>query len=364
MSPRVFLLAVLATALTAVPAAHAKTVWLCSPLKSADPCDRSLTATVVGTDGQQRGTVHPTHASKPGVDCFYVYPTVSDERRPEADFKITANERAIAYFQASPFSQVCRLWAPMYRQVTLQGLLQPTTVTAAMRDRGFKDVAAAWHDYLRHYNHGRGVIFLSHSQGSFVLRQLIGQDVEKHAADLRRLVSAFLIGGNVTVAKGKDVGGDFKKVRACRSASQTGCVVAYSTYNATPPADSKFGRATKAGQEVLCTAPGALGGGSGALDSFQPTASFPGTLGPFVKAEEGDVPAVSTPWIEEPGAFSGRCSSEGGANVLRVTPAPGVHDLTPQPDPTWGLHLADMNLSMGTLVDLARRQARAYERRH
>ena len=51
-------------------------------------------------------------------------------------------------------------------------------------------------------------------------------------------MSALLLGGNVTVKKGKDVGGDFKHVRACRANRQIGCVVAFSTFKAQPPANS------------------------------------------------------------------------------------------------------------------------------
>jgi Protein of unknown function (DUF3089) len=40
----------------------------------------------------------------------------------------------------------------------------------------------------------------------------------------------------VTVPVGKTVGGDFANIPACQTATQTGCVVAYSSFDATPPA--------------------------------------------------------------------------------------------------------------------------------
>jgi hypothetical protein len=104
-----------------------------------------------------------------------------------------------------------------------------------MRDELYADVREAWRTYLRKYNHGRGVIFVSHSQGSFVLRTLIAEEVDGKPAMRRRIVSALLLGGNVTVKKGSDRGGDFKHVRACRSRDQLGCVIAFSTYNDTRP---------------------------------------------------------------------------------------------------------------------------------
>jgi hypothetical protein len=73
-------------------------------------------------------------------------------------------------------------------------------------------------------------------------------------------------------------------ILACRAARQTGCLIGYSTFYGTPPADSRFGRANDrfglqanpATEEVLCTNPAALGGGSGELDPYFATTPFPG----------------------------------------------------------------------------------------
>jgi hypothetical protein len=345
----------------AVPAAHAKTTWLCRPDTAADPCHKSLTATRLTPQGQTQGTERAPAARAPKIDCFYVYPTVSEEAKPQADFAKTPSVKDVAYFQAARFRQVCRVFAPVYRQVTLQGLLQPDTVTQAMRDQGYADVRAAWRDYLAHDNHGRGVVLLSHSQGTFVLRELIAKEIEPKVSQRRLLVSGLLLGGNVTVAKGKDVGGDFKRVRACRRATQTGCVVAYSTFDETPPAGAIFGRSTEAGREVLCTNPAALGGGSAKLDGYIPTVSFPGILGVEANLETGPLPKVPTPWLHVRGGYTAHCSGAGGAHVLRVTAVPGGRDLTPEPDATWGLHLSDAFIAQADLVDLVRRQAAAYQ---
>ena len=63
--------------------AVAKTVWLCKPGLAADPCARSLPATVVRADGTHR-TEHARRTPKPKIDCFYVYPTVSGQDRTNA----------------------------------------------------------------------------------------------------------------------------------------------------------------------------------------------------------------------------------------------------------------------------------------
>ena len=137
---------------------------------------------------------------------------------------------------------------------------------------------AAWRSYLERYNGGRGVVLIGHSQGTFVLRRLIAEEIDRRPKVRRRLVSALLLGGNVLVRKGRDSGGDFEHVRACRSDRQVGCVVAFSTFNAPVPSDALFGRTTEPGLEVLCTNPAALGGGEGPVDAIFPSAPFaPGT---------------------------------------------------------------------------------------
>src|SRR5579871_6598158 len=60
------------------------TVWLCFPGKAADPCAGDLTTTIVRADGSKT-VVHTKAAAHPPIDCFYVYPTVSDENRGNSD---------------------------------------------------------------------------------------------------------------------------------------------------------------------------------------------------------------------------------------------------------------------------------------
>src|SRR5215208_8384881 len=143
-----------------------------------------------------------------------------------------------------------------------------------MREQAYADVLEAWRAYLKRFNRGRGVVLISHSQGTFVLRRLIREQIDLKASARRRLISAVLLGGNVTVRKGSDRGGDFTRVRACRRADQTGCVIAFSTFNAPVPDNALFGRATQPGREVLCTNPAALEGGAAKLTPIYPSAPF------------------------------------------------------------------------------------------
>ncbi len=71
----------------------------------------------------------------------------------------------------------------------------------------YTDVREAWRTYLRKYNKGRGVVLIGHSQGSFVLRQLVAKEIDPKPAARRKLISAVLLGGDVTLKKGRDAGG-------------------------------------------------------------------------------------------------------------------------------------------------------------
>ena len=82
------------------------------------------------------------------------------------------------------------------------------------------------------------MVLVGHSQGTFVLRQLIREEIDPRRAMRRKLVSALLLGGNVLVKKGSDRGGDFEQVRACRAPRQLGCVIAFSGFNAPVPANA------------------------------------------------------------------------------------------------------------------------------
>jgi len=65
-------------------------------------------------------SVDPVKATpNPNVDCFYVYPTVSDQKTPNANLHIDPEERSIALYQAARYSQYCRVFAPMYRNFAI-----------------------------------------------------------------------------------------------------------------------------------------------------------------------------------------------------------------------------------------------------
>jgi hypothetical protein len=340
---------------TAAAPASAHTVWLCRPGARPDPCAPGLSTTVVTPSLHRLRVVRPASASRPAIDCFYVYPTVSQEPGPLADLRIQAAERSVALLQAARYSQYCDVFAPMYRQVTVPELVRIGVGSAVALQLGtpLRDVEHAFADFLAHLSHGRGFVLIGHSQGAFILRRLIATEIDPHPALRARLVSAILLGGNVLVRTGSDIGGDFRHIPACTRAGELHCVIAYSTFDGPVPATSLFGQSPVAGDSVLCTNPAALGGGSGLLDPIFPAAG--GELGPGVAAP-------GTVWTSEPGAYSARCSSAGGADVLQITPRDGAFLFKPSPTPDWGLHLEDASIALGNLVRLVGEQGAAYAR--
>ncbi len=226
-----------------------ETLWLCGPGADDDACVGDLDATVVAADGSR--TVEPfTPAEDPAVDCFYLYPTVSQASGSNAPLEITAAERDVARAQAARFGEVCRVVAPIYRQVTLEGIFSGAFRDVEARDLAFGDVLSAWNDHVA-TSGDRPFVLIGHSQGAQDLTRLLATRIEGDP-DLRpRLVSALLIGGQVEVPVGADVGGSFRTVPACRAVDQTGCVVAYNSFAETPPGFALFGRGGRRGRGAV-----------------------------------------------------------------------------------------------------------------
>jgi DUF3089 family protein len=351
------------------------TVWLCKPGVKPDPCTPSLSTTLYNAAlTTPRGVEHPKALKKPPIDCFYVYPTVSDEKTANSDLKIQSTERSIATYQVGRYSQYCRVYAPMYRQLTLSaiGTSGSPATTKPNQALPIRDVTNAFEDYLKHDNHGRGFVFIGHSQGSGVLRTVLAHDVDRHPAVRKRMLSAILMGGNVLVKAGSGIGGDFTHIPACRSDVQLGCVIAFSTFDQPVPTPSLFGRpgaldmGAPKGDEVLCTNPASLAGGSGLLDPIQPSAPFAprSTIALGLSVLNYKVPTPPTAFWAAPHSYTARCENSNGAHVLEITARNGAQTPTPAPTPEWGLHLLDANLSLGNLLSIIKSEEATYSAPH
>lgn len=326
-------------------------LWLCAPELDDDPCDDDVETAAVLPDGSVVQEP-PVEAADPGVDCLYVYPTVSDAPGANAPLEAEPSVVATVRAQALRFREVCELHVPVYRQLTRRSLLSGEFFRAGPRDVAYADVRAAW-EALVARDPDRGVVLIGHSQGAMMLTRLVAEQVSGQPVQAR-LVSALLIGGGVSVPVGQDAGGDTGEVPVCREAGQAGCVVAYSSFLDVPPRTAYFGRAVD-GREAVCTDPTRLSGGEGALHPYLPTS----LLGPGLGAG-APVPGDSNAaFVTYRDAGRAECRSQDGARWLQVTPLPGAPlPAFDQPlGPDWGLHVADVNLALGDLVEVVRRQA-------
>lgn len=346
--------------------------WLCRPGRQ-DACAVDLTTTVVSADGKLKEEKWTANPNAP-IDCFYVYPTVSNDTTANSDMNAGPEERNVIQHQFARFGSQCRVYAPLYRQVTLTALRaslsgKPMAMNMML---GYNDVLDAWNHYLANDNKGRGVVLIGHSQGSSVLMQLIKNEIDgKPIQD--RIVSAMLLGANVAVPKDRDVGGAFKKMPLCHSASQTGCVISYVTFrdNAPPPANSLFGRVPGEGMVAACTNPAALGGISGELHAYLGAARSAGSSTAEPKPWVTPAQPIKTPFVSVPGLLTGECVQNEKGSYLAVTvhgnpKDPRTDDIVGdivvagQVQANWGLHLIDVNVAMGNLVDIVGKQSKAY----
>ncbi|HEY6969703.1 MAG TPA: DUF3089 domain-containing protein [Candidatus Angelobacter sp.] len=348
--------------------------WLCRPGRQ-DACAIDLTTTVISASGKLKRESWAANANAP-IDCFYVYPTVSTDPTGNSDMIPKPEEKAVIRAQFARFASKCLPYAPMYRQITLTALRAAISGKPMPMDRAlaYNDVLDAWNYYLEHDNKGRGVVLIGHSQGSAVLTQLIKSEIDGKPVQ-SRIISALLLGTSLPVPKGKDVGGAFQHMPLCHSANQTGCVITYASFRTTspPPTNSRFGRVSGENMVSACTNPAALGGGSGELHAYMGThgseivSTSEAKPGPWVKPEQ----PINTPFVSVPGMLTAECVENDKGSYLAVSvhgdPAgPRASDIVGdvvvngQVLPDWGLHLIDVNLTMGNLLDIVERESKAY----
>jgi len=353
-------------------------VWVCRPGQTADPCTSSLAVTAVTAAGALEPATWPRSATASKFDCFYLHGTDSVAKTPNTGLAVTKLDITSANDQAGPFSRVCDVWAPAYRSQTWptveKGLAGDGAVMTSSFDVAYDSVLPAWDSFLANTG-GKPVVLVGDSQGSAVLIRLISAELDHQPSVLDRLLVAVLVGGNLQVPSGKTVGATFTKVPLCTSGTQTGCAIAFSAYPSEPPAGSVFGRPgqgvslqsgqlAKAGQQVACVNPAAVGGGTGDLGTYFLTAFQPGLT-----------EHVTTPWVTYPGLYSATCEQGGGATWLQVTSLAGTSHTRPVVNddtigalggtgPAWGYHAYEYQLTLGNLLQDVADEEAAWGSRH
>jgi len=344
--------------------------WLCLPGRT-DAC-ASPDTVALGPNGYGERIVTRA-AANPPADCFYIYPTVSRDAGFNSDLSPGREERAAVAIQFARYASVCRPFVPVYRSGTVAAVrsvldgLNPEPIRA----RAYGDVEAAFRHYMRHYNNGRPIVIVAHSQGSVFAIELLQREFEGRPLE-RQLVSAIIPGWKVEVPQGRLTGGTFRSLPLCTRADQTGCVVSYVSYRQghEPPADAVLGRAGNPAWTVACTNPAALGSNARVpLDSYFFTGSNESMPSRVTWSNSGPPPAQI---VHTQGLANAACVNEGRSGYLSLGVNADPNDARTDDIPGeiffwrwtfegWGMHLADMNAPQGDLIRLVARQSAAWQ---
>lgn len=339
-------------------------MWLCKPGMTENQCFvNGLNSTRILPDNSTAFEAH-TGSETHDYDCFYVYPTV-DLLGPignHTDFSDISLELDPLLEQAARFNNSCRIFAPLYRQVTL-GTFGSSDASKFL-EIGYRDVKAAFDHYMDQHNAGRNLVIMGHSQGTMMTSQLIQDEIDPSPELRGRLITALLIGGRVTVPEGQLVGGTFQNIPLCSADAETGCVIAYRTYaEGFPPAGGSNVMGPE-GTDTACTNPAALTGGEELFKGAYFALSYNQPLynvTPF--------PDFGTPYDKYEDFYAGECvKDDQNRSYLEIRVRRGPGDLRENliPFDSWlfdpsflGTHVIDYSFPLGDLIELVELKAAA-----
>jgi hypothetical protein len=350
-----------------VSAYEAKELWLCRPDIEDDHCDTAdLSMTEIRPDGTMVTLAEVAPNPDAEVDCFYVYHTVNWSPEPgNTEILVPHPEGVIGtvFRDAAHYRGVCRVFAPLYHQMSLG------TYTAfgsewdntEFFEKAYDDIVDAFEYYMRNHNEGRDFVLIGHSQGSHILTKMLQDKFDDDEVLREQLVSAVLMGPTnyMQVLDGEIIGGSLENIPLCRSASETGCIIAFdanpagveTSYNDLVPAFPPSIRA--------CVNPASFDDGPGTLAGL----TYPRTYSSLIPFPDG----VDTEWVRYPKIYTSQCADD-EHHVLLVDLASdysGEVPITPQELQTalvevWGsfrnLHSAEYFLANTDLVWIVEQQ--------
>lgn len=170
----------------------------------------------------------PAGLSDKPVDVFYVYPTIFGGAGPEQMDITSADLREKADVQiqinAGVFTDTANLYAPYYRQASIEVVWMPEREGNTLLQEGYRDIIRAFEYYMKHLNQGRPFILAGFSQGSMALLNLMEKKFDNPQWQ-KQLVAAYLIGYSVT-------GDDLERypwLKMAQGETDTGVIVSYNT---------------------------------------------------------------------------------------------------------------------------------------
>jgi hypothetical protein len=206
----------------------------------------------------------------PRASVFFIHPTTYLEASAwNARLDDSESQSRAALFvrsQASAFNSVGAIWAPKYRQATFGAFLTDEGNAQRALDFAYRDVLAAYEEFLREAPASQPIILAAHSQGSAHLMRLLAERI-RNAPEANRIVAAYVIGWPISMTADLPA----LPLPACRTNDQTHCILSWQSF-AEPADPSQISDVfdetrgitglPRAGTLLLCTNPltGALGG--------------------------------------------------------------------------------------------------------
>lgn len=158
------------------------------------------------------------------VDVFFVHPTTFDGGHdwngPIDDRQALRELRWVMLPNyAGPFEAIGRVYAPLYRQASLYTSLTLFDDAIDAREFAYRDVLASFRRFRALTGDRRPFILAGVEQGGILAARLLREEIAPDPALSRRLVAAYLIETAVPATGAV--------VPACKSATQTGCLLAW-----------------------------------------------------------------------------------------------------------------------------------------
>jgi len=171
-------------------------------------------------------------ASKP-VDVFYLYPTAYMSTSPTAPLvcavdnpQMRSGAKASFARNATAFSPSANIFAPYYRQATIQIVAMPyAKQEPIVGGMPTTDALAAFDYYIKNLNHGRPFILAGHSQGSHIMINLMADYMKKNPEVYKRMIAAYIPGYSVTPQYLQQN----SELKFAENADDTQVIVAYNT---------------------------------------------------------------------------------------------------------------------------------------
>ncbi|QPQ56209.1 DUF3089 domain-containing protein [Allosphingosinicella flava] len=278
------------------------------------------------------------------ASVFFIHPTSYLDRSrwnsPLEDADSQQRARLFVRSQASVFNGAGDIWAPKYRQATFGAFLTRREDAAMALDFAYRDILAAYEEFIRQAPAGRPIILAGHSQGSLHLTRLLAERV-KGSPEAGRIAAIYIVGWPVSIPVDLPRFG----FPACAAPDQSGCIVSWQSF--AEPADTDMvtdiyeasDSRSRAGTPMVCTNPltGAAGGAAGA-------AANSGTLRPNGDLSDATLVKAAVP---------ARCDGRGFLLIGKDAP-----DLGPYVLPGNNYHVFDYALFWANArADVGRRLA-------